>query len=146
MSEWMKVALEQAKVAAEEDEVPVGAVIVRQGKVLATGRNDREQTKSPIGHAEMRAIEKAAEALHSWRLEECELYVTLEPCPMCLSACQQARLSKVVYAAKDSKGGALCLGYHVHQDSKLNHQFEVAYEPMDECSQILKDFFSKKRK
>ena len=122
-------ALKHATDALTRDEVPVGAIIVKDGIVIAYGSNTREEMQDPTGHAEMTAIREAAKALSSWRLINCELYVTLEPCPMCLSACQQARLKRVVYGAKDEKGGAICLGYHVHQDVKLNHQFEAIYEP-----------------
>lgn len=138
-------ALRLAKEAANDDEVPVGAVIVRDEVVIAVGRNNREKKQNPLGHAEMLAIENASKAIGSWRLHECDLYVTLEPCPMCLSACQQARVRKVIYGAKDEKGGAICLGYHVHSDQKLNHQFEVVYQPNEECSLVLKEFFAKKR-
>lgn len=141
LHEALKLALE----AAEADEVPVGAVIVKDSAIIAVGRNNREEKQSPLGHAELMAIENAAKAVGSWRLNDCDLYVTLEPCPMCLSACQQSRIRKVIYGAKDEKGGAICLGYHVHSDEKLNHRFEVVYEPSDECSQVLKDFFAKKR-
>jgi len=138
-------ALKLARQAASEDEVPVGAVVVFDGAVIAEGRNTREKNQNPLGHAELTAIQEAAQKLGSWRLNDCDLYVTLEPCPMCLSACQQARIRKVVYGAKDEKGGAICLGYHVHSDDKLNHRFEVVYEAEDECSKVLKDFFAKKR-
>jgi len=138
-------ALRLAHEAALEDEVPVGAVIVQDNVIISTGKNSREKNQSPLGHAELSAIESAAQAIGSWRLENCDLYVTLEPCPMCLSACQQARIRKVIYGAKDEKGGAICLGYHVHSDAKLNHRFEVIYQAQEECSQVLKYFFAKKR-
>lgn len=138
-------ALKLAHEAASEDEVPVGAVVVHNGVVIGKGKNFREQNQNPLGHAELMAIESAAKLLGTWRLIDCDLYVTLEPCPMCLSACQQARIRKVIYGAKDEKGGAICLGYHVHSDEKLNHRFEVVYEPEEECSKVLKDFFAKKR-
>ncbi len=138
-------ALKLAHEAAAEDEVPVGALIVHDQVIIARGKNSREKNQSPLGHAELSAIENASKALGTWRLNECDLYVTLEPCPMCLSACQQARIRKVIYGAKDEKGGAICLGYHVHSDEKLNHRFEVVYEPQEECSRVLKDFFAKKR-
>lgn len=131
--------------AAKRDEVPVGAVIVHEDQIIGRGSNTREGDQDPTGHAEMSAIREAARALNSWRLIDCDLYVTLEPCPMCLSACQQARIRKVVYGAKDEKGGAICLGFHTHNDSRLNHQFEVVYTPDEECSTVLKDFFSRRR-
>jgi len=144
-SNYLLEALKLAREAAAADEVPVGAVIVQDSKIIAGGRNNREEMQSVLGHAEMLAIETASKAIGSWRLNDCDLYVTLEPCPMCLSACQQARIRKVVYGAKDEKGGAICLGYHVHSDQRLNHRFEVVYEPMEECSMVLKEFFAKKR-
>lgn len=143
--DFLNEALDLARLAAGEDEVPVGAVIVRDGAVIGRGRNSREKEQSPLGHAELMAIGEASRKLGTWRLNDCDLYVTLEPCPMCLSACQQSRLRKVIYGAKDEKGGAICLGYHVHADKKLNHSFEVVYEPREDCSKILKDFFAKKR-
>lgn len=145
MQDPLLAALELAHQAATEDEVPVGAVIVHEGKIIARGKNTREQKQNPLGHAELSAIQEAASTLNSWRLNRCQLYVTLEPCPMCLSACQQARIEKVIYGAKDEKGGALCLGFHIHADSRTNHRFEVEYQPNEECSKVLKDFFSKKR-
>jgi tRNA(adenine34) deaminase len=142
---YLLEALTLAQAAATREEVPVGAIIVWNDRVVGRGSNTRENSNDPTGHAELHAIREAAQTLNSWRLNECELYVTLEPCPMCLSACQQARIKKVVYGAKDEKGGAICLGFHLHQDERLNHRFEAIYEPVSECSQILKDFFSKKR-
>jgi tRNA(adenine34) deaminase len=142
---FLREALKLAEQAVLLDEVPVGAVVVHEGKVIGSGFNTREREQDPTGHAEIKAIQMAAKALNSWRLLECDLYVTLEPCPMCLSACQQARIRKVIYGAKDEKGGAICLGFHVHDHPKLNHQFEVLYSPVEECSQILKDFFLRRR-
>ena len=144
-TDWLHEAVGLARLAASEDEVPVGAVIVHQGKVLGTGYNRREQDQNPLAHAEILAIQNAARALGSWRLLDCELYVTLEPCPMCLAACQQARVARVVYGTKDPKGGALSLGYALHEDKRTNHRFEVAHEPNEECSAVLKAFFSAKR-
>lgn len=143
---YLKQALDLANQAAAIDEVPVGAVVVYQDQVISKGMNTRETEQNPLGHAELNAIADAAEALGSWRLIDCDLYVTLEPCPMCLAACQQARVRRVVYGAKDEKGGAICLGYHIHEDPKVNHRFEVIYEPYPECSQVLSDFFAAKRK
>jgi tRNA(adenine34) deaminase len=142
----MKDALELAHQAASEDEVPVGAIIILNGKVIGRGYNRREQDQSPIAHAEILAIEEAAQEIGSWRLEDCELYVTLEPCPMCLAACQQARIKEVYYGAQDPKGGALSLGYPLHADPKTNHRFHVTYEETPECGKILSEFFQKKRK
>lgn len=134
-----------AEEAASENEVPVGAVIVHEGKIVGSGKNSREKKQDPLGHAEISAIHEASRKLGSWRLVDCDLYVTLEPCPMCLSACQQARIRKVIYGTKDEKGGAICLGYHLHQDERMNHRFEVVHHSDENCSRILKDFFAKKR-
>ncbi len=142
---YLDEAMKLAREAAAHDEVPVGAVIVCNNRIIASGRNDREEVQSAIGHAEIRAIESASKLIGSWRLNDCDLYVTLEPCPMCLSACQQARIRKVVYGAKDEKGGAICLGYHVHSDQRMNHRFEVIHEPNEDCSKVLKEFFAAKR-
>jgi tRNA(adenine34) deaminase len=142
---FMKRAIELAKLAAKEHEVPVGAVIVKNGVVVAEGRNQKERSKNPIDHAEMIAIQLAAEKLDSWRLLDCELYVTLEPCPMCLAAAQQARIKRIVYGAEDKKGGAIHLGYDLYQNEKTNHRFEVNYELTEECQIVLKDFFKAKR-
>ena len=142
---FLMQALELARDAAFRGEVPVGAVIVHEAQVIGHGSNTREAEQDPTRHAEMIAIQNAAKKLQSWRLIDCTLYVTLEPCPMCLSACQQARIKKVVYGARDEKGGAICLGFHVHQDARMNHQFEAVYEENEACSQVLKDFFAKRR-
>lgn len=143
--EWMHEALELAKQAALEDEVPVGAVIVHAGRVVGRGHNHRERDQNPCSHAEIEAILEATRALGSWRLEGCELFVTLEPCPMCLGACQQARVEKVVYGAADPKGGALSLGYKIHEDVRFNHRFEAILEAEPECGKVLKEFFGRKR-
>lgn len=142
---YLHEALTLARAAAAKGEVPVGAVMVHQGQIIGRGANTRETARDPLGHAEIAAIHEAAARLGSWRLLDCDLYVTLEPCPMCLAACQQARIRKVVYGAKDEKGGALCLGFHVHDHPRLNHRFEVVHSPMEECAEVLKEFFSKRR-
>jgi tRNA(adenine34) deaminase len=142
---YLLEALVLAKEAALRDEVPVGAVVVFQDQIIGKGANIREATQDPTGHAEIIALKAASQKLNSWRLIDCDLYVTLEPCPMCLSACQQARVRSVVYGAKDEKGGAICLGFHVHEDERLNHQFEVRFEPLEECSEVLKSFFLRRR-
>lgn len=143
---FLTEALEEAKRAAAESEVPVGAVLVHAGQVIARGRNQREKLQSPISHAEIHALLAGAEALGTWRLIDCELYVTLEPCPMCLAACQQARISRIVYGARDPKGGAISLGYPLHEDDRTNHRFKVEYREEIECGGILTEFFRKKRK
>ncbi len=143
---FLRDALAEAKRARDEAEVPVGAVLVHAGKVVASGRNARERLQSPISHAEIHALEAGAKVFGSWRLTDCELYVTLEPCPMCLAACQQARVSRVVYGAKDPKGGAISLGYALHADSRTNHRFAVDFVEDAVCGEILTEFFRKKRK
>ncbi len=139
---YLLEALALAEQAALRGEVPVGAVVVHEGKIIGRGSNTREERSDPVGHAEIGALRDAAAALQSWRLLECDLYVTLEPCPMCLAACQQARIRRVIYGAKDEKGGAICLGFGVHDHPRLNHRFEVLFSPMEACSRVLRDFFS----
>jgi tRNA(adenine34) deaminase len=142
----MELALGLAREAAAQDEVPVGAVVIRDGEVVGRGRNRREEDGNPCSHAEIEAILEASRALGSWRLDDCRLVVTLEPCPMCLGACQQARLAEVIYGAEDPKGGALSLGYRLNEDTRLNHRFEARLEAMAECGSVLKEFFARKRK
>ena len=142
----MQEALRLAGKAAEKDEVPVGALIVREGRIIARAYNQRESKKSPTAHAELLAIEKAAKKLGGWRLPGCTLYVTLEPCPMCAGAIVNARVEKVVYGAPDPKAGALGSVYDLAQ-GKLNHTPEVLSCVLkEECGQILSDYFKKKRK
>jgi tRNA(adenine34) deaminase len=141
----MDEALGLARQAALQDEVPVGAVVLHEGQVIGRGHNQREGKNDPLSHAELEAIHEAAKALKSWRLEGCTMVVTLEPCPMCLAAMQQARVAHVVYGADDPKGGAISLGYRVHEDSRTHHRFNVEKRPRSECSSILSEFFKKKR-
>jgi len=143
--ECLKLALNEAKKAEKIGEVPVGAVVIRNGKVIAKGKNERERKQNPCSHAEIEAILKAARKLSSWRLDDCELYVTLEPCPMCLAACQASRIRKVIYGAIDPKGGAISLGYLLHQDKRINHRFQVEHYPHPESGSILSHFFKKIR-
>ena len=142
---YLLEALNLAKEAEARGEVPVGAIVVFEDRIIGKGSNQREEMQDPVGHAEITALKDAAKTLNSWRLVDCDLYVTLEPCPMCLAACQQARVRKVIYGAKDEKAGAICLGFHVHEHPKLNHRFEVVYEPNEACSQILSEFFLRRR-
>ncbi len=147
LQEALQEALKLAQEAERIDEVPVGALVLDASlqKVLGRGFNRRECDHDPVGHAEIAALREAAQALGSWRLIDCVLVVTLEPCPMCLAAAQQARVARVVYAAEDPKGGALSLGYRLNEDLRLNHRFEVQRVDQPECSQILREFFRKKR-
>lgn len=143
----MRMALMQAEEARLENEVPVGAVIVRGERVLAAAHNQREQLRDPTAHAEMIAITQAAEALGDWRLEHCRLYVTLEPCPMCAGAILQARIPVVVYGATDSKAGAVNTLYHLLDDARLNHRAEVVAGVLAEpCGRILTEFFADQRR
>lgn len=145
-AQWLDQALELARKAAAEDEVPVGAVIVApDGTIVGKGYNRREQDQDPLAHAEVLAIREASSNLKSWRLIDCVLFVTLEPCPMCLAACQQARVAHVVYGATDPKGGALSLGYKINEDARTNHRFAVVHHETEACGKVLSDFFRKKR-
>src|SRR5947208_9144204 len=144
----MELALEEAALAAAEDEVPVGAVIVtaKQG-VIARAHNQRERLLDPTAHAEMIAITQAAQALRSWRLDNCLLYVTLEPCPMCAGAIVQARLPLVVYGAADPKAGACDTLYRIPTDLRLNHRAQIVGGVLAErCAAVLSDFFTAKRR
>jgi len=146
--EYMEMALQEAEAAAEEDEVPVGAVIVsfEQG-VIARAHNQREQLVDPTAHAEMIAITQAAQALRSWRLENCALYVTLEPCPMCAGAAVLARFPLIVYGAPDPKAGACDTLYQIASDPRLNHRARVVRGVLaDRCAAVLSDFFAAKRR
>src|SRR5580698_1581560 len=122
---YMRLALEEAQQAYQEDEAPIGVVIVHQDRVIASAHNQREQLNDPTAHAEMIAITQAAEARQSWRLDGCSLYVTLEPCPMCAGAIVQARISTVVYGAADPKAGAVRTLYKILDDPRLNHRCEI---------------------
>lgn len=121
----MQTALQEAQAAMEEDEVPIGAAIVHDDRIIARAHNQREQLRDPTAHAEMIAITQAAAALGSWRLEDCTLYVTLEPCSMCAGAIVQARIPLVVYGATDPKAGAVQSLYRLLNDPRLNHRAEV---------------------
>ncbi len=145
---WMSLALEEAREAARQGEVPVGAVVVRDGRVIARGRNTREEKGSPLGHAEMEAISAAAQALGDWRLDGCTLYVTLEPCPMCAGACLTSRLEAVVYGAADPAAG--CLGsrmnlFAMDLDSVGPSPRITAGILSEECSRLLSEFFRQRR-
>jgi tRNA(adenine34) deaminase len=144
----MEMALDEAEAAAAEDEVPVGAVIVSfERGVLGRAHNQREQLHDPTAHAEMIAITQAAQALQSWRLEGCALYVTLEPCPMCAGAIVQARLPLVVYGCGDPKAGACDTLYRIPTDGRLNHRANVVSGVLDDrCADILSRFFAEKRR
>jgi tRNA(adenine34) deaminase len=144
---FMNIALEQAELAYRAQEVPVGALLVSPtGEILSRQHNLKESHFNPIAHAEMLTLTEGAKKLQNWRLTDCYLYVTLEPCPMCLTALVQARVKACVFGAYDQKGGALSLGYHLHRDKRLNHQFSVVGGVMHfECSRILSQFFRERR-
>lgn len=144
--EYMQLALEEARAAAAADEVPIGAVVVRDGQVIARARNTREESRNPAGHAEFTALLAAAAREDAWRLSGCTVYVTLEPCVMCAGLMQQARIERCVYGAADPKAGALGSLYQINADERLNHTFAVDAGVLEEeCAQILKDFFAAKR-
>lgn len=143
---YMKQALNLAVSAYEQDEVPVGAVVVHEGRIIGSGWNQRESLRDPTAHAEMIAITQAAASLENWRLEACTLYVTLEPCPMCAGAIVQARIPRIVYGAVDPKGGAVDTLYKLLDDSRLNHRSDVTAGVMGaDCGAILSAFFQEKR-
>lgn len=145
-ADFMQLALAQARQAAEAGEVPVGAVLVRQGQVIATGRNAPIDTLDPTAHAEMHALRAAAHALGNYRLDECELYVTLEPCAMCSGAMLHARLKRVVFGAPDPKTGAAGSVIDLFANPRLNHRTQVQGGVLaDECGAVLQDFFRDRR-
>ena len=143
---FMQKAIEQAKSALAYDEVPIGAVIVKDDEIIAVGNNFKERENCAVYHAEVVAIINACKKLNNWYLDGCTLYVTLEPCPMCCGAIVNSRIDRVVYGAKDLKSGAVVSLYNLLNDSKLNHQVQVTGGDLEaECSSILTDFFKKKR-
>lgn len=143
---YMQHALEQAYLADQMDEVPVGAVIVHNSRIIAAAHNQRETLRDPTAHAEMIAITQAGEALDSWRLEQCTMYVTLEPCPMCAGAIIQARIPNLVFGAVDPKAGAVESLYQILSDPRLNHQTVVTGHVLAErCGNLLTEFFKRKR-
>nr|WP_100332708.1 tRNA adenosine(34) deaminase TadA [Bacillus xiapuensis] len=144
---YMRLALAEARKAGELGEVPIGAVIVYEGEVISSAFNLRETTQKAAAHAEMLAIEQACEKLGTWRLEKAELYVTLEPCPMCSGAIILSRVARVVYGAKDPKAGCAGTLMNLLEDSRFNHQSQVVSGVLaQECGQILTDFFRELRR
>lgn len=142
----MELALVEARACAHSDDVPVGAVILNAaGEVIATGRNTKERDEDPLGHAEVMAIREAAAKLGNWRLKDCTLVVTLEPCVMCAGAILAARIPTVVYGAWDEKAGAAGSVFDLLRDRRLNHQVEVISGVLaEECGQLLTEFFREK--
>jgi len=144
---FMRLALREAEQALAEDEVPIGAVVVHHQRVIASAHNQREQLRDPTAHAEMIAVTQAAASLGSWRLEDCTLYVTLEPCTMCAGAIVLARIPRVVYGTADPKAGAVHSLYQLLSDPRLNHRAEVvAGVSAAPCAELLSRFFQDKRR
>ena len=142
----MLEALKEAEIAALEDEVPIGCVIVKDNQIIARAHNQRDKTNNPLGHAEVLAIKRASEILNDWQLVDAELYVTIEPCLMCAGAVIQSRIKKVIYGAPDFKGGAFGGSINVLEAKNINHYPEVISGILeDKCSQIIKDYFKSKR-
>jgi tRNA(Arg) A34 adenosine deaminase TadA len=143
---FLEAALAEAHAAEDEGEVPIGAVVVHRGRVIGRGRNRVEATQDPTAHAEIIAIGAASQTLKSWRLDDATLYVTLEPCHMCAGAIVLARISRLVYGARDPKAGACGSLAMVPQDLRLNHRVEVVPGVLaDECGSLLSEFFRKRR-
>ena len=144
--EAMRIALQEAAIAAEQGDVPVGAVILRHGEVIAQRHNEREQTGDPTAHAEVLALRDAAEVVGNWRLDDCTLVVTLEPCVMCAGALLNSRIGRLVYGAADLKAGATASLYNVMSDPRLNHNPPVEHGVLAHESQLmLQQFFALKR-
>ena len=143
---FMKEALKEAKKAELIDEVPIGCVIVKDDKIIARGHNVRETKKTPLGHAEIIAIDKASKKLGVWRLQDCDIYITLEPCIMCSGAIIQSRIRHIYYGAKDPKGGAIESSINVLETKNINHHPEVTSGILEEeCSNIISEYFKRKR-
>ena len=141
--QWMQEAIAEAGLAEAKGEVPVGAVIVHEGQIIGRGHNERESSQDPTAHAEMIAIRQAAQQLHSWRLIDATLYVTLEPCPMCAGALVNARVPRVVWGCDDPKAGATRSLYNIGTDARLNHRFECVPGVLQEaCAALLTEFFA----
>lgn len=144
---FMRMALREAEAALAEEEVPVGAIIVYNDQVIAAAHNQREGLRDPTAHAEMIAITQAAQAMESWRLEGCTLYVTLEPCPMCAGAILQARIPTVVYGAVDPKAGAVQSLFSLLHDKRLNHRCQTIGNVLGpQCGALLSQFFQQQRR
>ena len=143
---YMKAAIKEAMKAQDIDEVPIGCVIVKDGKIIARGHNKREKEQDATSHAELKTLQKACKKLKSWRLVGCDIYVTLEPCLMCAGAIIQSRIENVYFGAYDPKGGAFGSSINALDAKNINHRPNVCGGILEaECSQILKDYFKKKR-
>lgn len=144
--EFMRAALDEGRLALEHDDVPIGAVVVHDGEIIARAHNRRERDTDPTAHAEVLAIRAAATALGRWRLEDCTLYSTLEPCSMCAGALVLARLGTLVFAADDPKAGAVGALWDIPRDPRLNHTVKVIRGVLaDECGAFLAEFFADRR-
>lgn len=142
----MKMAIEQAGIAEENGDVPIGAVIVYKNQIIAKAYNQRQQLQDPTAHAEIIALTQAAAFMESWRLNGCTIYVTLEPCPMCAGALVLSRMDRLVYGCDDPKTGACKSLYNIVQDERLNHRLEVTSGVLaEECGKLLQDFFQRRR-
>jgi|TARA_R110002110_G_scaffold376639_1_gene586985 tRNA(adenine34) deaminase len=142
----MQLAIGEARAALEHDDVPVGAVVLRDGEIIAARHNERELTGDPTAHAEMLALRDAAREVGHWRLNDCSLYVTLEPCTMCAGACVNARLGRLVYATPDPKAGACMSNFGIHDGHVLNHRVPTTTGPCaDEAAELLRAFFRARR-
>ncbi len=143
---FMRTAITQADIAEQNGDVPIGAIIVYQNQIIGKAYNQREQLNDPTAHAEIIALTQAAAFMESWRLINCTIYVTLEPCPMCAGALVLARMKRLVYGCDDPKTGAVKSLYNIVQDQRLNHRLEVTSGVLaDECSEQLQEFFQKRR-
>ena len=143
---FMAEALKEAEKSANFDEVPVGAVIVKDGKIIARGHNLREKSNDPTAHAEIMAIRKACKKLKSWRLEGCAIYVTIEPCSMCAGTILWTRMQRIVYGANDPKGGALGSSYNLFEVKNINHKIEITRGVLENrCATLMTSFFRSKR-
>lgn len=143
---FMQAAIEAAKIAEDNGDVPIGAVIVYKNQIIGKAYNQRQQLADPTAHAEIIALTQAAAFLESWRLNGCTMYVTLEPCPMCAGALVLARMDRLVYGCDDPKAGACKSLYNIVQDERLNHRVEVTTGVLsDECTELLQQFFQKRR-
>jgi tRNA(adenine34) deaminase len=144
--DMMQLAIGEARAALDHDDVPVGAVVVRSGQIIAARHNERELTGDPTAHAELLALRDAAREVGHWRLNDCSLFVTLEPCTMCAGACVNARLGRLVYATPDPKAGACCSNFGIHDGQVLNHRVPITTGPCaDEAAELLRAFFRARR-
>ena len=142
----MAAAIEAGRIAEENGDVPIGAVIVYEDRIIARAYNQREQLQDPTAHAEIIALTQAAAALENWHLNGCTIYVTLEPCPMCAGALVLARMDRLFYGCDDPKAGACKSLYNIVQDERLNHRLEVTSGVLaEQCGQLLQEFFAKRR-